>query len=387
MVTRTLFTLWLLGSLTMGMSLLSDDNSCEGRCDDSYDSSYPCQCNTACSSHNDCCDDYPSVCQQSCRGRCGANYDHDLPCQCNDKCSQYDNCCPDYEEECGGGENPTTTGPGLSDQDLITLSEMIIAVDRNNVGGKIELNLQCTTNNGNPEDCSPAPLFTSVDPSVLSLPVYEKLSALYDNYVASPAGVEEDHTEQEHQEEMELLEYLTGTEVMMSTYEFLFDKGVFTGSMEDWQRHLYDTWFGMYDRTEGGTNLWSSGFEHVFIGEINSKNQVGGFHNWFHWYYLEQRGDINYLGYWETAEFGENMENGGGISFTYTWDGHPKPYGSMFLATSPELEMALYTTCLMVRPEAECHVTLRGRDVYITTWKHTEGGNVMVGSSYPDWKK
>ena len=78
--------------------------------------------------------------------------------------------------------------------------------------------------------------------------------------------------------------------------------------MEDWQRHLYDTWFGMYDRQEGGTTLWSSGFEHVFIGEINSKNQVGGFHNWFHWYYLEQRGEINYLGYWETAEFGQNME-------------------------------------------------------------------------------
>ena len=60
-----------------------------------------------------------------------------------------------------------------------------------------------------PQDCSPAPLFTSVDPSVLSLPVYEKLSALYDNYVASPAGVAEDHTEQEHQEEMELLEVLS----------------------------------------------------------------------------------------------------------------------------------------------------------------------------------
>ena len=88
-----------------------------------------------------------------------ADYDHDLPCQCNAKCSQYDNCCPDYEEECGGGGGETTTtttttttpGPGLSDQDLITLSEMLIAVDRNNVGGEIELNLQCITTNGNPE--------------------------------------------------------------------------------------------------------------------------------------------------------------------------------------------------------------------------------------------
>ena len=73
----------------------------------------------------------------------------------------------------------------------------------------------------------------------------------------------------------------------------------------------------------------------------------------------------------------------------------------MFLATSPELEMALYTTCLMTRlvmplvktcltillcrPDAKCHVTLAGTDVYIQTWRTTVGDNVFVGSSYPDW--
>ena len=97
--------------------------------------------------------------------------------------------------------------------------------------------------------------------------------------------------------------------------------GVFTGTQEDWQRHLYDTWFGMYDRARA--ILGSSGFEHVFIGEIKN-GAVSGFHNWFHWYMLEKAGELNYVGYWET-------------------------YGSMFLATSLELEMALYTTCLMTR--------------------------------------
>ena len=94
-------------------------------------------------------------------------------------------------------------------------------------------------------------------------------------------------------------------------------------------------------------------------------------------------------------------KNGGGISFTYTWNEYQKPYGSMFLATSPELEMALYTTCLMVRymllllsyswiimyrPNVKCHVTLTGRDVYITTYNKTVGNNVMVASSFPDWR-
>jgi len=269
----------------------------------------------------------------------------------------------------------------LSDQDLIVLSEMLLSDDANNVGGKIELNLQCTTNNGNPQDCSPAPLFTSVDPSVMEMPIYVKLAALYDNYAVSP-GTVEDHTEEEQMEEMALIEEMAGTAVMKTTYQFLVEKGVFSGTEEDWQRHLYDTWFGMYDRARA--ILGSSGFEHVFIGEIKN-GAVSGFHNWFHWYMLEQAGELNYLGYWETAEFGPDMEYGGGISFTYTWNGTQKPYGSMFLATSPELEMALYTTCLMTRPDAKCHVTLTGTDVYIQTWRTTVGGNIFVGSSYPDW--
>ena len=76
---------------------------------------------------------------------------------------------------------------------------------------------------------------------------------------------------------------------------------------------------------------------------------MSGFHNWWHFYDLEKRGEINYLGNWEQASFGENLENGGGISFTFTWNGVSKPYGSMFLGTSPELELALYSVCFLTR--------------------------------------
>ena len=34
---------------------------------------------------------------------------------------------------------------------------------------------------------------------------------------------------------------------------------------------------------------------------------MGGFHGWYHYYLLEKLGQINYLGYWETASFGDNM--------------------------------------------------------------------------------
>jgi hypothetical protein len=55
------------------------------------------------------------------------------------------------------------------------------------------------------QDCSSAPLFTSVDPSVMEMPIYVKLAALYDNYVTSPVTVE-DHTEEEQMEKMALIE-------------------------------------------------------------------------------------------------------------------------------------------------------------------------------------
>ena len=55
----------------------------------------------------------------------------------------------------------------------------------------------------------------------------------------------------------------------------------------------------------------------------------------------------------------------------------------MYLGTSPELELALYTVCFMTRPDRKCHVRLGGQDVYIQTWTYNQGGQVLVGSAYP----
>ena len=88
---------------------------------------------------------------------------------------------------------------------------------------------------------------------------------------------------------------------------------------------------------------------HTAPSQYDCLGDVGGFHNWWHYQYLEKLGEINYLGHWERASFGEEMALGGGISFTFTWNGGSKPYGSMWLGTSPELEMALYSVCFMSR--------------------------------------
>ena len=41
----------------------------------------------------------------------------------------------------------------------------------------------------------------------------------------------------------------------------------------------------------------------------------------------------------------------------------------LLLGTSPELEMSLYTACLLAFPNEYCHVTLGGTDVWIQTWE------------------
>jgi len=367
----------------LNSAALSRGQSCEGLCDTPYDSSLPCQCNSACGNHNDCCNDYEDVCLGDllkCAGRCGANYDSSLPCQCNDRCQEFGNCCSDYDDECGG-----SSGGSLSEVELKELSEMLAVADVDNAGGLFELNLQCTTNNGNPNDCSPEPLFYYVDPSVHEKEVYKLLSKLYDNYQKSPSVVE-DHTTQEQQEERDLIKYLANTEVMNITYEYLVIRGVFNGEKSEWEDFLYTTWFTMYDRAKAAATLGSSGFEHVYIGEVKN-GDVSGFHSWYHYYLLEQSGNINYLGYWDTIEFGPNMQNGGGIDFTFTWDGVQKPYGGFFVGTSPELEMAVYTVCLMTWPDTLCPISLWGTNLWIQTWRKQSGGNTLPASSYPVFRK
>ena len=40
---------------------------------------------------------------------------------------------------------------------------------------------------------------------------------------------------------------------------------------------------------------------------------------------------------------------------------------------------------MMFRPDSKCHLVLGGADVFIQTWTYSQGGDVLVGSAYPDW--
>ena len=101
--------------------------------------------------------------------------------------------------------------------------------------------------------------------------------------------------------------------------------------------------------------------------------------------HLEKTNQVNYLGHWADVSFGRR---GRGLSFTFKWGEEQKPFASMMVGTSPEMELALYTICLLARGDENCHVTLGGQDVFVTTHVFDRPGNKKyIASAFMDWER
>jgi poly(U)-specific endoribonuclease len=77
-------------------------------------------------------------------------------------------------------------------------------------------------------------------------------------------------------------------------------KGYLSKNDAEFRKLIEETWFTIYSR--GHHKKSSSGFEHVFLGELNN-SQVSGFHNWLFFHHEEKRNKLNYLGWLRTIEF------------------------------------------------------------------------------------
>ena len=112
--------------------------------------------------------------------------------------------------------------------------------------------------------------------SVYHKPTYAKLIALQDNYVPE-SNVAESVTPQELAEESNFLDAVLNTAVMKKAEEFLLNKrfiisrkagkgGQVEVNKKAFKDALQSLWFSLYSR--GNRTLSSSGFEHVFAGNI-----------------------------------------------------------------------------------------------------------------------
>jgi len=354
--------------------------SCVGRCDAAYDTHLICQCNEACRNNYNCCSDYTKVCDGtqpstgSCEGRCDQSFDASQSCQCNSSCQSKGDCCDDYEELCDAA-------PALTDATLRELANELSLADTNGVGvgeGGLQLNFQKGFSSCDYSDPSPLPLVTN-SPQ-LQADTFVKFERLRDNYNYKETQ-DDQPTPEELAEIEDFLDAVMATAVMEKLQEFTSQYDLLPAgtSLRD---HLREIWFTPYPRA--GTSdavRGSSGFEHVFMGEVDG-GDIGGFHSWVSYLREEQAETANYLGWIERTELGA----GAGYVLTncFTWHGADKPIGGYLVGPSVEHDLAVFTLCFLARPGQKCGVRSHGVDYKVQTYKDTFKGSTVVASAYPE---
>jgi len=136
----------------------------------------------------------------------------------------------------------------------------------------------------------------TVDPAVFRKPTINKLVALHDNYVAHVETAENSNA-QEKREENDFLNAVMNTRIMRKAETFLREKNFLSRRSGNRNYNLKDKlaeiWFTMYPRM--GNTVSSSGFEHVFLGEIKN-DQVSGLHSWVFFHKEESSRRLDYKG-------------------------------------------------------------------------------------------
>ena len=154
--------------------------------------------------------------------------------------------------------------------------------------------------------------------------------------------------------------------------------------MESFKRLLHKIWFDRYPRSHEGRKD-SSGFEHVFVGEIKD-GQVSGFHNWIRFYLEEKRGAVDYRGYIKPKIKTDALadSNDHVLTLQFFWKGVEKIMSSFFLGLSPEFEFAVYSTCFLVGQEENPVDLDTGTDLFGLIIKSYTMGRDKIGSAYPE---
>ncbi|CAG0923655.1 unnamed protein product [Notodromas monacha] len=200
----------------------------------------------------------------------------------------------------GGGNGAVT------DEQLREVSQSLWQADTKNANGAFRLVKQGRTSFGSIQDNAPSKLFEGTTASLWSSsPSISALKTLYDNYeplVTRPETL----TEGEKTEENNFLNAVLNTEVMREAKRFLTsNRLVSVANDAAFRQLLHKLWFGLYSRHRGTPS--SSGFEHVFLGEVK-QGQVTGFHNWLYFLDQEAKNNVNYLGWLKALSLGRRKK-------------------------------------------------------------------------------
>lgn len=365
------------------IALAAAGQSCHGRCGQAASSSQDCGCDRSCKSNNNCCGDYRQQCY-SCDGRCGTGYSANLPCQCTNSCRKMMNCCNDYTKVCKSSTPaPVTHHPKnntVTDAMLKAISNDLSLGDQNAPGlgpQGIRLNIQAVIDHKTARhDQSPKPLFAFVPE--LNASTYQTFIELRKIYKAD-SNVDDHPSGHGLVLVNDFINATMETNVMKTLQAFLEKNHLLQNVTLEQQ--LREMWFTPYSRAKGGKIRGSSGFEHVFIGELPGGGDIGGFHNWLSYYIEEQAGRANYFGYLRDTQYGSQAVIN--LVDSFTWRGNLKPVGGYLIGSSVEHDLAVFTLCWLARPDSKCPVQSHGVDYQVQTWVKELNGQRLVASSYP----
>jgi len=232
-------------------------------------------------------------------------------------------------------------------------------------------------------DAARDPLFTSIDSSVFRRPTYKTFLALLDNYEAE-TGIAEYVTKKERKEEYTFLKAIMRTGPMQFCHKYCRANKPDQVPEDEagFIKLLHTIWFDLYRRSDKRD---SSGFEHVFVGEIKD-GSVSGFHNWIQFYLEEKRGNVDYRGYIKPRNKNDARtdENDHVLTIQFSWRGVEKMVGTSFVGVSPEFEMALYTTCFLVGKKDNKVELHTGTDIFDLNVKCYTMARHKIGTSYPE---
>ncbi|KAK2716813.1 hypothetical protein QYM36_007081, partial [Artemia franciscana] len=268
----------------------------------------------------------------------------------------------------------------ITDDELLTLSNILLYLDEKNPFATPLISLQGKTRSGSQEDLARQPLF---GPQTASEAVVSGTSRLikdlYDNY--SPEVNNNEQVTQQHlNEEEAFFQAVLATEPMKRVVALLQSRGLLPTNNRNLESILRTLWFERFSRSRG--SLGSSGFEHIFLGEVKNA-EPSGFHSWLYFKQQEEVGSLDYLGFIRSAKLSGKASL---LELPLKWKGMYKPVNSMFVGTSPELEMALYTLCFYARPEAKCPMNGNSVKFFIQTYPFKSRGKVYLGTAYPTFR-
>eukprot|EP00550_Attheya_septentrionalis_P005727 CAMPEP_0198280736 /NCGR_PEP_ID=MMETSP1449-20131203/746_1 /TAXON_ID=420275 /ORGANISM="Attheya septentrionalis, Strain CCMP2084" /LENGTH=478 /DNA_ID=CAMNT_0043976175 /DNA_START=98 /DNA_END=1534 /DNA_ORIENTATION=- len=254
-------------------------------------------------------------------------------------------------------------------------------------GDDYELNVQGGKKPYHKEDEADEPLFSKVDTREFQRPTYKTFIALLDNYSAE-TGNAEYVSDMERREVYAFLNAIMQTAPMQFCHKYCRENAPdkVPADLAGFKKLLHSMWFDLYGRSRGGRPD-SSGFEHVFVGEVKN-GEVSGFHNWIQFYLEEKKGTVDYRGYIKPRSYkdAQTNEDDHVLTIQFSWNGVEKMVGTSFIGVSPEFEMALYTMCFLVGGEQNTVRLDTGPDIFQLNVKVYKMFGSKIGTSYVEAK-